>query len=194
MLLRLTELRVPSWSAKTPSMPLRDPPVEAGQDMARRPPSSQKIGRLLQHPPSPLSTRSRNRVRYKAWCVCVLVRRVCGEVRGAWGAGGVPVSSGLVRLLGLRVCLASRLCCLPPAAPVSVVSESAVASLCPVRVFLYPAVSVRLCACVRGCVVCSSASQRFGACGLRPESEIVCCAVYLMMIAWSCANSSLLCS
>ena len=59
---------------------------------------------------------------------------------------------------------------------------------------LRPAVSVRLCACCRGCVVCSSASQRVGTCGLRPESEIVCCAVYLMMIAWSCANSSLLCS
>ena len=85
-------------------MPLRDPPVEAGQDMARRPPSSQKIGRLLQHPPSPLSTRSRNRVRYKVGCLRVPMRDVCGEMRGAGGAGGAPVASGLVRRRGLRVC------------------------------------------------------------------------------------------
>ena len=140
-------------------MPLRDPPVEAGQDMARRPPSSQKIGRLLQHPPSPLSTRSRNRVRYKAGCVCVPVRGVCGVVRGAWGAGGVPVTSGLVRCLGLRVRLASYACCLPPAAPASGVSESAMSSLCPVRFFLCPVVSVRPCAGVFDCLVCSSASH-----------------------------------
>ena len=47
---------------------------------------------------------------------------------------------------------------------------------------------------LRGGVVRSSASQRVGACGLRPESETVCCAVYLMMIAWSCANISRFCS
>ena len=144
MLLRLTELRVPSWSAKTPlHAPSQPAPCGAGQDMAKRPPSSQKIGRLLQHPPSPLSTRSRNRVRYKAWCVCVPVRRVCGEVRGAWGAGGAPVSSGLVRRLGLRVCLVYRSCCLLPAALVLVPSERAVASLCPAWSLMYPAVSAR---------------------------------------------------
>ena len=50
---------------------------------------------------SPLSTRYRNRVRYKAGRVCVPVCGVCGVMRGAWGAGGAPVSSGLVRRLGL---------------------------------------------------------------------------------------------
>ena len=49
---------------------------------------------------SPLSTRSRNRVRYKVGCVRVPVRGVCGVLRGAWGVGGAPVSSGLVRRLG----------------------------------------------------------------------------------------------
>ena len=144
MLLRLTELRVPPWSARTKLHALSRPaPCGAGQDMARRPPSSQKIGRLLQHPPSPLSTRSRNRVRYKVGCLRVPMRDVCGEMRGAWGAGGAPVSSGLVRRLGLRVCLVYRSCCLLPAALVLVSSERAVASLCPAWSLMYPAVSAR---------------------------------------------------
>ena len=127
MLLRLTELRVPPWSARTKlHAPSRPAPCGAGQDMARRPPSSQKIGRLLQHPPSPLSTRSRNRVRYKVGCLRVPMRDVCGTMRGAWGTGGAPVSSGLVRRLGLRVCPVYRSCCLLPAALVPVPSERAV--------------------------------------------------------------------
>ena len=92
---------------------------------------------------SPLSTRSRNRVRYKVWCVRVLMRDVCGAMRGAWGAGGAPVSSGLVRRLGLRVCLVYRSCCLLPAALVLVSSERAVASLCPAWSLMCPAVSAR---------------------------------------------------
>ena len=95
---------------------------------------------------SPLSTRSRNRVRYKVGCVRVLMRDVCGAMRGAWGAGGAPVSSGLVRRLGLRVCLVYRSCCLLPAALVLVSSERAVASLCPAWSLMCPAVSARRCA------------------------------------------------
>ena len=111
MLLRLTELRVPPWSARTPlHVPSRPAPCGAGQDMAKRSPSSQKIGRLLQHPPSPLSTRSRNRVRYKVGCLRVPMRDVCWGMRGAWGAGGAPVSSGHVRRRGLRVCLVHCSC------------------------------------------------------------------------------------
>ena len=54
------------------------------------------------------------------------MRDVCGAMRGAGGAGGAPVSSGLVRRLGLRVCLVYRSCCLLPAALVLVPSERAV--------------------------------------------------------------------
>ena len=144
MLLRLTELRVPPWSARTPlHAPSRPAPCGAGQDMAKRSPSSQKIGRLLQHPPSPLSTRSRNRVRYKVGCLRVPMRDVCGAMRGAWGAGGAPVSSGLVRRLGLRVCLVYRSCCLLSAVLVLVFSVCAVSSLCPAWSLASPAVSAR---------------------------------------------------
>ena len=187
MLRRLTELRVPPWSARTklhaPSRPASGGRPGHGKTLPFLPEDWSTSAASS----SPLSTRSRNRVRYKVGRVCVPVCGVCGVMRGAWGAGGPPVSSGLVRRRGLRVCLASRSFCLLPAAPVSVVSESAVASLFSVRFFPYPLVSVRLCADVCGCVVCSSASHWVGACGLRPESEIVCCAVYLMMIAWRVA-------
>ena len=144
MLRRLTELRVPPWSARTKlHAPSRPAPCGAGQDMAKRSPSSQKIGRLLQHPPSPLSTRSRNRVRYKVGCVRVPVRGVCGVLRGAWGASGAPVSPGLVRRRGLLVCLVYCSCCLLPAVPVLVLSDRAVASLCPAWSLMCPAVSAR---------------------------------------------------
>ena len=175
-------------------MPLRDPPVEAGQDMARRPPSSQKIGRLLQHHqalyPRALATVSATR-RGACACLCVACAGRCVG-RGALAASLCHRVSCAFLAFACAWRLIHADCCLLPL--FLCWSESAVASLCPVRFFLYPAVSVRLCAGVRGCVVCSSASHWVGACGFRPESEIVCCAVYLMMIAWSCANSSLLCS
>ena len=120
MLLRLTELRVPSWSARTPLHAPSRPASGGRPGHGKTSPFLPEDWSTSAASSSPLSTRSRNRVRYKAWCVCVPVRGVCGVVRGAWGAGGVPVASCLVRLLGLRVCLASHSCCLLPAAPVSV--------------------------------------------------------------------------
>ena len=57
-------------------MPLRDPPVEAGQDMARRPPSSQKIGRLLQH----------HQALYPRDLATVSAARLCARACRAWGS------------------------------------------------------------------------------------------------------------
>ena len=63
------------------------------------------------------------------------MRDVCGAMRGAWGVGGAPVSSDLVRRLGLRVCLVCRSYCLLPAVLVLVSSVRAVAILCPLLSF-----------------------------------------------------------
>ena len=115
MLRRLTELRVPSWSARTKLHAPSRPASGGRPGHGKTPPFLPEDWSTSAASSSPLSTRSRNRVRYKAWCVCVPVRGVCGVVRGAWGAGGIPVASGLMRLLGLRVlgvsCFLSAACC-----------------------------------------------------------------------------------
>ena len=143
MLLRLTELRVPPWSARTKLHAPSRPASGGRPGHGKTPPFLPEDWSTSAASSSPLSTRSRNRVRYKVGCVRVPVCGVCGVLRGAWGAGGAPVSSGLVRRLGLRVCLVYRSCCLLPAALVLVSSERAVASLCPAWSLMYPAVSAR---------------------------------------------------
>ena len=92
------------------------------------------------------------RVRARAW-----------RVRGrAWDVGCRRHSCGIGSHApswpsrAWRLMLSVR-CLLPP---FLCWSESAVASLHLVRFFLYPALSVRLCAGVRGCVVCLSVSHR----------------------------------
>ena len=189
MLRRLTELRVPPWSARTKLHAPSRPASGGRPGHGKTPPFLPEDWSTSAASSSPLSTRSRNRVRYKAGRVCVPVCGVCGMVRGAWGAGGAPVVSGLVRRLGPRGYPAPCSCCLLP-----VVSGSALCGA--LRLF-----SVCLCSLSDGFrvfppVVCSASPSVYwvGECGLRPESEIVCCAVYLMMIAWSCASSSRLCS
>ena len=115
MLLRLTELRVPPWSARTKLHAPSRPASGGRPGHGKTPPFLPEDWPASAASSSPLSTRSRNRVRYKAWCVCVPVRGVCGVVRGTWGVGGIPVASGLMLLLGLRVlgvsCFLSAACC-----------------------------------------------------------------------------------
>ena len=115
MLLRLTELRVPPWSARTKlHAPSRPAPCGAGQDMARRPPSSQKIGRLLQHHqalyPRALATVSATRL---GACVCLCVACVgCCVGRGVLAAPLCHRVSCAALIFSCAWCIAHAACCL----------------------------------------------------------------------------------
>ena len=117
MLLRLTDLRVPSWSARTKlHAPSRPAPCGAGQDMAKRPPSSQKIGRLLQHHqalyPRDLATVSATR-RGACACPCVACAGWCVG-RGALAASLWHRVSCAVLAFACAWLLAHSVCCLLP--------------------------------------------------------------------------------
>ena len=117
MLLRLTELRVPPWSARTPlHAPSRPAPCGAGQDMAKRSPSSQKIGRLLQHHqalyPRALATVSATRL---GACVCLCVACVgCCVGRGVLAAPLCHRVSCAALVFACVWFIAHAVCCLLP--------------------------------------------------------------------------------
>ena len=117
MLLRLTELRVPPWSARTKlHAPSRPAPCGAGQDMARRPPSSQKIGRLLQHHqalyPRALATVSATRLGACA-CLCVMCAGRCVG-RGVLAAPLCHRVSCAALVFACVWFIAHAVCCLLP--------------------------------------------------------------------------------
>ena len=97
MLRRLTEWRVPPQSAVTPlHCPFATRLFRQAKAMARRPPSSRRFGRLLQHYQALCPLCSRNRARCKdSVHVRACAWRVYGGALGA-GASGAPVAPVLV--------------------------------------------------------------------------------------------------